>query len=99
MNVRIVDNGIGREHLQRDVIRAIAGNWGRVDNGESVKIGLGRVDLQIISGGETISNESANKALVLVAYDDGSSDIFALESAATATANKTIKMAVLIGLQ
>ena len=99
MNVRIIDNGINRENLQRDMVRAIAGNWGRVENSGSVRIGLGRVDVQFLTGGETISNESANQALALVVYDDGTSDILALDSAATATARKTIKMAVLIGLQ
>lgn len=99
MNVRIIDNGINRENIQRDMVRALAGNWGRVERDESVRIGLGRVDVQFLTGGDTISNESANQALALVVYDDGASDILALDSAATATASKTIKMAVLIGLQ
>ena len=99
MNVRIVDNGIPKEGQQRDIVRALAGNWGRVDDGQSSRIGLGRVDVQIVSGGDKIANDSASQALALVVYDDGSNDIMALDSAAMATATKQIKMAVLIGLQ
>ena len=99
MNVRIVDNGIPKEGQQRDIIRALAGNWGRIGDGQSTKIGLGRVDVQIVSGGYEIANDSASQALALVVYNDGSNDIIALDSAAMATATKQIKMAVLIGLQ
>ena len=95
---RIVDNGITNSSQGRDVMRALAGTWGNTDSETGTTVDLGRARIGAVFSGSVLSNTSARDAMAIAIFTDGTSQIIKLSGNESKTVDKTISMALIIGL-
>ena len=96
MKTRIVDNGLSNENLQRDITRALAGTWGATEEGDQVRLDMGRCALTMVCCGENLTNSGAYDALAIVLFADGTYSIEKVAKGSETTKNKEISLAVMI---
>ena len=97
MKTKIVDNGLAQENLQRDITRALSGVWGSTqENDEQTRLDLGRASITVVQGGKKIMNKSAQDALAIVVFDDGTTSITVVPKDSETSTTNTIKLAMML---
>lgn len=97
MKTKIVDNGLARENLQRDITRALSGVWGStLESDEQTRLDLGRASITVVQGGKKIMNKSAQDALAIVVLEDGTTSITVVPKDSETSTTNTIKLAMML---
>lgn len=97
MKTKIVDNGLAQENLQRDITRALSGVWGStMESDEQTRLDLGRASITVVQGGKKIMNKSAQDALAIVVFDDGTTSITVVPKDSETSTTTTIKLAMML---
>ena len=97
MKTKIVDNGIPPENMQRDITRALAGVWGSTSEGDNqTRLDLGRASITVVKGGKILLNKSAQDALAIVVFEDGTTSMQVVPKDSEASTTKNIKLAMML---
>lgn len=98
MITKIISNNLTeRTSVLPQLVQALVGSWGINGPKESQNVFIGRSVISYFYDGKTIKNPSESyKAIAVIAYIDGSSEIAVIGKNESVELDKAINMAVLM---